>query len=240
MNPTPLIDFANSWLTFELTGQNTARINIDARCTWIDTASGETEDFVLICPCQGEKMYQRDGLIQDPPFNFLGVFSAAASHLIRDLADATDERDTVQPHQGRFDKVTIDFGTFPQAAELTTDEMIVKATLANHPLIARTEIAAPDGRCRAVLEYPVTTMNVEPQQNLWQVDTGPVLMPDFAGAAARRIEQLRPGFIVYNRRDYAEWTVRVPVRLAAGGLTHHFADPRRGAVANRLYCGTPL
>jgi hypothetical protein len=236
----PITDFANSHLTFELTGVNVARINLDARCTWVDLATGAAEDFVLICPCQGEKMYVPDGLIQDPPFNFLGVFSATQSHLIRHHADAAVQRDTVENHQGRFSQVTIALASFPKAIELTTDQQIVEATLKNRPLIARTGMVSADGKTRAVLEYPVTTMNVEPQKNLWQVDTGPVLIPDFERPTARRIERLVPGFIVYNRRDYAEWTLRVPTKLADGGQTFHYSDRRRGTVTHHLFAGQPV
>lgn len=233
-------DFANSYLTFELRGVNIARIQLDARCQWIDVATGQAEDFVLICPCQGEKMYQKEDLIQDPPFNFLGVFSATQSHLIRHFADAGAMRDTVENHQGRFDRVRIDIAAFPGAVELVADEEIVQATLGNRPLIARTEVQSADGRSRALMEYPVTTMNVEPGRRLWQVDTGPALFPDFDRQADRRIEKLVPGFIVYNSRGYAEWTLRAPARLPTGGATHHFSDFRRGAVVNRLYSGRPL
>jgi|GEM_PF-877773 len=235
-----ICDFANSYMTFELRGVNSARINLDARCTCIDAAGGKPEEFVLICPCQGERMYQEKGLVQDPPFNFSGVFSRTHSHLIRHHADGNVKRDTVEKHEGRFDSVKIEVARFPKAVELTTDQAIVDATLRNLPLVARTEVVSADGRSRAVMEYPVTTMNVEPQKRIWQVDTGPVLFADFDLEAGTRIERMVPGFVVYNRRDYAEWTLRAPVKLPAGDMTYHFTGMRAGKVVSSLYSGLPL
>ena len=233
-------DFANSYLTFELRGVNSARINLDARCEWVDVATGEREEFVLICPCQAEKMYLKQDFIQDPPYNFLGVFSRTQSHIIRQFADASVMRDTVELHQGRFDSVKIDLAPFRNAVELTRDKDIVDATLRNLPLIGRTEMASRDGRSRAVMEYPITTMNVEPGNARWQVDTGPALFADFGRDVAERIEKMIPGFIVYNTREYAGWALRTAVRLPKGDATHHFADVRSGAVRSGIYAGLPL
>lgn len=233
-------DFTASFLTFELKGINTARINIDARCRWVSEAMGETEDFVLICPCQGEAMYKPQGLIQEPPYNFLGVFSEAESHLIRDFADAEAARDTFEVNKQRFASVRIDVARFSTAVELTESADIVDATLRNLPLIGRTEVTAPDGRSKAVMEYPITTMNVEPEKKVWQVDTGPVLFMDFAAAGDRRIEKLVPAFIVFNRWDHAEMALRAPTPLAKGGRTHHYSEIRGMAVRNRIFSGVPL
>lgn len=233
-----LCDFANSYLTFELTGVNSARINLDARCAWIE--DGREEEFLLICPCQGETMYVPTKLIQEPPFNFLGVFSRTQSRLIRHHADGDVQRDTLENHKGRFDDIRIHLAPFRNAVELEKDSQIVDATLRNLPLIGRTEIASDDGKLRARMEYPITTMNVEPKKQIWQIDTGPILFADFKSAAAQRIEKLIPAFIVCNTRDHAELTLRAKVPLAKGGSTHHYADIRSAKTSTRLYAGMPL
>jgi hypothetical protein len=234
-----ICDFANSYLTFGIKGVNSARINLDARCLWINEKDQTSEEFVLICPCQGEHMYPpaKRGYIQDPPFNFSGVFSKTHNHLIRTLADADVNRDTVEKHTDRFTTLKIDVAVFKKAVELTEDKAIVEATLRNLPLIGRTELQSEDGQFRAIMEYPVTTMNVEPEKNIWQVDTGPVLFPDFNRKAGQLVEQLIPAFTVYDSRTYAEFTLRSIVKLPAGGSVHHYGDIRRLNVKNRLYRG---
>ncbi len=233
-----ICDFANSHLTFELANVNSARINLDARCTWIE--GGEEEQFLLVCPCQGENMYVPRNLVKDPPYNFFGVFSGTQSHLIRDLADADTVMDTVENHKGRFDDIRIHLAPFKNAVELTTDQAIVDATLRNLPLIGRTEIKSDDGKISALMEYPITTMNVEPGKKIWQIDTGPILFADFKCNAAQRIEKLVPAFIVCNTREYAELAIRTVVKLPKGGSTHHYADPRGVKTSTSLYSGMPL
>ena len=235
-------DFANSYLRWVSRGDrgNRVRINLDARCRWVDKATGETEDFVLICRCQGEAMYVEQDLILDPPYNFWGVFSETQSHIIRTFADAAAQGDTVEDHASRFDSVTIDIATFGNAVELTTSAEIIEATLGAEPLIARTEIESLDGQIHATMEYPVTTMNVAPERELWQVDTGPVLFPDFEREVEQRIEKLVPGFIVYNTATYAELALYTDVQLAGGGTTLHYANLRAVNVTNRLCSGRSL
>ena len=232
-------DFANSYLRWVSTGGpgNTVRISLDARCRWEDSATGQTEDFVLICRCQGEAMYVERDLIQDPAYNFWGVFSETQSHNIRTYADAAAQRDTVDDHAGRFDSVAIDIATFGNVVALTTPAEIIEATLGAEPLIARTEVESADGQRHGTMQYPVTTMNVAPKHQMWQVDTGPVLFPDLDREADQRIDKLIPGFIVYNTAAYAELALYTDAQLAGGGTTRHFADVRAVNVTSRLYSG---
>lgn len=235
-------DFANSYLRWvdETNHRNTVRISLDARCCWTDGDAGQTEDFVLICRCQGEVMYVGRGLLGKPPYNFGGVFSATQSYNIRTSADAAVQRDTVEDHVGRFGSVATEVATFEDAVELTTAAEIIEATLSTAPLIARTEIQSSDGRIHVTMEYPVTTMNVSSHRQLWQVDTGPVLFPDLGRETDRRIEKLVPAFVVYNTTAYAEVALYSEVQLTGGGTTRHFADLRAVSAQSRLYAGRPL
>ena len=53
-------------------------------------------------------------------------------------------------------------------------------------------------------------MNFQPQDDSFQVDTGPVLVPDFQSKASRSIERLEMAHIAYNRLDRAEFILRRP------------------------------
>ena len=79
---------------------------------------------------------------------------------------------------------------------------IVRATLSNLPLVGQTEIADEATGARAILQYPIKTMNVRPAEgtkpDLFQVDTGPMLVPDFAASPVPDIRRFEPAFVAYN------------------------------------------
>jgi hypothetical protein len=204
-------DFANSYLTFFVhRGENIARIQLDAACTLYDDAAGPPVTYYLIAPCRAERMYRDDALFQTPNYEFCGIFTADECLLLRThWVSARDDREYGRNRE-RFEDARLDVRAFAAAETLADRAAIVAATLANRPLVARTELRdAASGR-RAVLEYPVKTMNVTREPARFQVDTGPLLLPDFASAAARPIERLAVAHVVYHTFDRAEFIVRAP------------------------------
>ena len=216
----PVIDFANSYMTFfSQDGGNIARIQLDAACTLTDERTGASELFYLIAPCRAERMYLERDLFQMPNYEFCGVFSRHDCLLIRThWASESDNRE-YGLNRGRFDDVHLDVRTFASDATLGDVAAIVAATLDNRPLVARTELRDPGRRQRALLEYPVKTMNVLREPPRFQVDTGPLLLPDFGSTAERPIERLGMAYVVYNGFDRAEFIRRAPVAITAADGT---------------------
>ncbi|MEZ4726027.1 MAG: hypothetical protein R3E79_02710 [Caldilineaceae bacterium] len=206
------IDFANSYMTWfphEPSG-NIARIQLDAACTLVDETTGVREQFYLIAPCRAERMYLDTPLFQLPNYEFCGIWSADAFLIIRTAW--VSERDNRQYGLGRerWRDIRLDIRTFAHSVRLTDDAAVVNATLENRALTARTELVdAASGR-RALLEYPVKTMNVMAEPPRFQVDTGPLLLPDFAAAVTHPIESFEMAHVVYNGMDKAEFILRKP------------------------------
>ncbi|SVE44494.1 uncharacterized protein METZ01_LOCUS497348, partial [marine metagenome] len=64
--------------------------------------------------------------------------------------------------------------------ELKTDEESVEQTFRNMPLVGQTELRDGTSGLRAVLEYPIKTLNVIKSPVRCQVDTGTLVVPDFS------------------------------------------------------------
>jgi hypothetical protein len=64
-----------------------------------------------------------------------------------------------------------------------------------------------------ILEYPIKTMNFMPKTNSFQVDTGPILLPDYESKADRPINRLEMAYVAYNRLDRAEFILRRPTPI---------------------------
>jgi hypothetical protein len=211
------IDFANSYMTwFPAERGNIARIQLDAACTLIDENTGKSEQFYLIAPCRAERMYLDTPLFQLPNYEFCGIWSDDEFLIIRTAwVSARDNRQYGLGNQ-RWREVKLDARTFAHTQVLADDAAVVEATLNNLSLNARTELHhAASGR-RALLEYPVKTMNVMQGPPCFQVDAGPLILPDFSATVTHPIECFEMAYVVYHTPDKAEFILRKPVPTAAG------------------------
>ena len=94
------------------------------------------------------------------------------------------------------------------------------ATEACHPLVQVTEMTGAADGLRAVIECPVKTMNLAVETDneehhpagTWQVDTGPVAVPDLSRRYERPSDAISLGFIAINNLQ--------PVSA------HHRTEPR--------------
>ena len=211
------IDFANSYMTFFARDEgNIARIQLDAACTLTDDVTGEEKTYYLIAPCRSERMYLNTDLFHMPNYEFCGIWSSDEFLIVRThWASVRDNREH-GANRERFDDVHLDIRTFPQAQVLTDESQIVDATLANLPLVARTELREQEGGQRVMMEYPVKTMNVLRSPPRFQVDTGPVIVPDFASKSPVTIERFDLAHVVYNEFDKAELILRKPIGMGRG------------------------
>jgi hypothetical protein len=242
------IDFGRSFMTWRPhdPAGNIARIQLDAACTVIDAATGTSETFYLIVPCRSERMYAEGALYQMPNYEFGGIWSEQALLILRThWTSARDHREYGESGAAgaplaRFRDWRLDVRRLDGAETLASPRAVVEATLANRPLVARTELRADGGGARAVLEYPVKTMNVARYPDRWQVDTGPLIAPDpEAAAAARPIERLGVAHAVYNRTDRIELIFRRPTAIGADGgepRVTDFSDVRFASASTTLLC----
>ena len=220
------IDFPKSYAThFVKGGGSIARIQLDAACTIKDPRSGDSDVFYLIAPCRSEDMYLDDRLFKVPNYDWRGILSSE-KHLIlrkhwtnapKGADEDRSERREYGDNQVKFDDVRLDVRYFEGSMALSTDQEIVKTTLANVPLNARTVVRDETTGVEATLEYPVKTMNVIRGPERFQVDTGPMLVPDFEATDGHQIQRLDVAYVVYNGFDKAELIRRRPTPVLAGG-----------------------
>ena len=121
------------------------------------------------------------------------------------------------PTKGSFTSLHFTVRSFPSATVLQTNEAVVDATMKELPLVAQTEIWDEQRQMRAIIEYPVKTMNFHPERKRFQVDTGPLLLPDFTSDAEEMIEFFDLAHVVYNTFDQAEFIIRQPTPVFKDG-----------------------
>ena len=223
------IDYANSYMTwFGALNGSMSRILLDAMCTLIDDEKGTEDAYYLIAPCRSEHTHSDGQLLTMPNYDFRGIFGEREYTLIRTHwvgnpdylddpgFDNTGGRTPVEVGlwKDRWDDVQLDIRTFEDVRELHTDDDVVEQTLRNVPLIGQTELRDETSGLRAVLEYPIKTMNVLKTPIRYQVDTGPLIVPDFSLTPEFQIERFDIAHVVYNQPDKGEFILRKPRDIA--------------------------
>lgn len=222
---------------------NNARIPIDCRCEITDKQTGESDVFVLGVSCKTERVGVERDIWIEPNADFVPIFSKDKFMHLKTYDRVGREMLSYPPVQGvqperlvvsiedTFDSVQIDFSRCEGETLETADE-IIEATLANHPLIARTEIEAD--RYVAVIDYPVKTINANERDKIYQTDTGPVLLPDLSLNPEDLLEGLELAFSAFNAPHWTEFIVRVATPITDDISVYHYAQPVRFETKNQM------
>jgi hypothetical protein len=216
---------------------NEVRILIDARCTIFDDAAGTQLETYLIAPCRTEWMYRENDLIQIPSGEYRVIFSQDRQISVgKHIAEANARAASIPT--GAFNSLAFDITSKP-ATLLPDDQAIVNATKGLQPIVAITEVTAPDRKLRALLEYPIRTMNIHPERVRFQVDTGPLIFPDFNLQVDNLIEHCKLAHTVFNTLDYAEFICKQPTPLIVDGAevtsVFHYSDVHRLNAKSSFY-----
>ena len=195
--------------------------------------------------CKTERVGVKEGIWTEPNADFVPIFSDDRFITIKTFARAGTEVELYPPGSGTqsdrlsgknadaFDRVTFDVREC-EAVVLDSIDAIVEATLSNRPIVARTTI--DEGPYRLVLEYPVGTMNASERDRIYQTDTGPVPVPDFAAPPEAIIETFELAFAAFNAPDWIEFLMRSRMPIAEGVEVYHYSRTVRYNAKNELLC----
>ncbi len=234
-----VVDYAASYVTFVTTGRgNLARLQIESRCVLLDENGEVVEEFFQFASCKSEDTYATEDLFQDPNYDFSGIFSREHYVIFRTRAPHSGdyaERGEVRP---RFEDALFQIRAARGVQVLAENPAIVAATLKGLPLVGRTEIHDEATGARAILEYPVKTMNVNDLKNMYQVDTGPLAFPDFTAAVECPVDRMELAYVAHNRPDEAYFVVQRPTPIVVEEAevceVCHYSDIRRLPAKNTL------
>ena len=212
-----------------------------------------TEDaYYLIAPCRSEHTHSDGQLLTMPNYDFRCIFGEREYTLIRthwvgnpDYLDApgfdnTGGRTPVEVGlwKDRWDDVQLDIRTFEDVRELLTDDDIVEQTLRNVPLIGQTELRDETSGLRAVLEYPIKTMNISIDDSIWQVDTGPIAFPDLTKRFDPPVDSVRLAFAVFNAPHFCDFVIEQPTPVVHDEQevckVYHYSNPVSFTAKNRV------
>lgn len=266
VNPVPVTDFYRSFLRFRIDLNvtqpktvsqpppftlNNARFPLECVCrvTPNDTnarVANTTIEYVLGASCKAEQVHVKENIWHDPPADMCLIASTDEFLVIkswdRNNRGVMLSPSTLGPQPERqagkcsdaFTDLRIDLRE-RSAQLLETTEDIVIAVLNNRPLVSQTVFSLPDGT-HVMLEYPVKVINASDREMFYQVDTGPVLVPDtsaFDGTHA--ISALRLAFIAHNTIGCTELLLNVPTPIGQGLSVNHYSKVMKVNAVNRMF-----
>lgn len=239
-SPAPMdpIDYGRSFLQGKWS-ENRVRFWIESRTRIIDPERATPIDYYQCASCKSENTFAPKDLFHKDNYDFLPIFGPDDGVTFRRKAwlnpNYRQVRKATQMWEGQTYKIVR-----PRTVRLLrSNRDIREATHAGLPIVAQTEISDPRTRLRAIIEFPVKTMNIHDTKDLYQVDTGPIALPDLSKRYAQPAESLRLAFVAFNAPASADFVMEEPTPLTEAGRevarVFHYSRLETLPAANRLF-----
>jgi hypothetical protein len=223
---------------------NNVRFKLDARVVITHKALGRVHDYVLTSSCKSEQVWVKRDIWHQPNADMC-MMAGRKEFLVYKRWDRTDKGVMlfppslgVQPERQlgdpsvSFDRFSIDLVKRPGHV-LGNLDAILAALMTDTPVLGQTEYEARGHQ--VFLEYPVRCVNFSERERYYQVDTGPILLPDLDQEYKTLLEGCRLAYIAHNCPEWAELIVCVPTPLTDAIKVHHYSQSIRiEGTRNRL------
>ncbi|NKB68897.1 MAG: hypothetical protein GKR89_17665 [Candidatus Latescibacteria bacterium] len=219
--------------------ENEVRFWVESRTLIIDEESGHSEQYVQAGSCKSEHTFAEKDLFHADNYDFLPIFGPKWSIVYRRWADCRDQYKECKLSQQLWNGQQYRLVEGAGARLLEDHEAILAATHRWEPIVAQTEIWNEATRQRAIVEYPVKTLNTNRQGPVhYQVDSGPVVFPDLTRRWERVVEGMSLAFVAFNAPHFADFVLEGPTSIGPQGqdaAVHHYSHLLTLEAKNRLY-----
>ncbi len=236
--PFAPIDYGRSFLQGKW-AENRVRFWVESRTRILDPQSPSPIDYYQCASCKSENTFAPKDLFHKENYDFLPIFGPVDGVIFRRKAflntDYRQIRKSAEMWEGQLYKLVR-----PRKVRLLrSNREIREATSSGVPIVAQTEIADSRTGLRAIIEFPVKTMNIHDTRDLYQVDSGPVALPDLSRRYPRPAESLSLAFVAFNAPSSVDFVIESPTPITESGreLTrvHHYSRLESLPAANRLF-----
>ncbi len=240
--PQAMIDFERSFFTwtshpFELhphyinSGGMTqgagsvrnVRVTYDAKCEITNIGTGHVEELFLLSPCRSEYTIPKEEFFQLPSGEWRVIFSR--THRIPLARSPSTEEEKSKAGELNLADTRFTTRTHSNFTVLTSAKEVIEATLADKPLNARCTYEDDAGGYKWAIEYPARTMNLNVEEGLFQVDTGPIPLPDMKSYDGKRPMRAFFSYVAFSEFDSAEFILRREVEPSEEDKKWLFQSP---------------
>lgn len=238
MPPMGVIDYGRSFLIGKIPA-NEVRFWVESRTRIIDERTGSYEDFYQCASCKAEATFAEKELFRPDNYDFLPIFGSEDGVIFRRKAWLNPDYRTLKKANDMWGGQVYKIHQPASSRLLASNAEIREATLAALPLVAQTEIADAATGLRAIIEFPVKTMNTHTEKDMYQVDTGPVAFPDLSQRYATFAESISLAYVAFNVPHFADFVIEDVTPIKKDGTevaqVRHFERIVSLPTTNRLY-----
>ena len=196
MNVT-CIDFGRSFATWLLKERPShGRWMLDSTLSVIGENGMVVERYHLLSAVMAGRVYAESNLVVEPTMEFRPVFGSQAFKMFRTHATYLNNDDS-GIISDKFKDVNFNLKMIPAEAQ-TNPHSIAQAALRNEPLVGRVSLDRIVGGYYE-LEFPVKHINIESEKWLFQIETGPVLVPSRRAPSMPTVDDLEVAYLFFNR-----------------------------------------
>lgn len=231
-----ILDYGKSFIHSQSPGSNRVRFWVESWTRLVDERTGHVADWYQCGSCKSEYMWVNTGLFQKDNYDFLPIFGPDGCVIFRRHAWLNPNYQTYTTYDAgtSWAKPLMRLHSAATSRELHDAKAVREATHGDGPIVAQTELYDEAMGLRATIQFPVKTMNIDMNRTLWQVDTGPIALPQLTRETTPQ-NALQLAFAAFNGPDQAEFVIEAPRKLDSGESVYHYADHKTIAAHNRLF-----
>tara|TARA_R110002095_G_scaffold200403_1_gene180625 strand:+ start:4035 stop:4880 length:846 start_codon:yes stop_codon:yes gene_type:complete len=221
---------------------NAVRLWIESRTIITDLANNISQVFYQCGSCKSENTFAEKDLFKTDNYDFLPILGNQEWLVFRRTAHVSPSYRLVQPeiiNPTVWGEPDLKLRYAKQVSELKSFPEIRDATAQGKPIVAQTELHHAENGLKAVIEYPVKTMNIGLENSMYQTDTGPVAYPDLSKKFERPIDCLSLAFVAFNTPDFADFLIEQPTPgepdEKGQPQSYHYSQPFSLKSQNRLF-----
>jgi hypothetical protein len=206
---------------------NAVRFWVESRTVLID---GEQRfEFYQCGSCKSENTFAKEDLFAKENYDFMPILGDGHWLVFRRTAKLNPNYRQIKTLDGFWGPANLKLREARKLTVLETWEQIRDTTAAATPIVSRTEIQDETTGLKAIIECPVKTMNISLDMMLYQVDTGPIALPDLSKRYEPRIDCLRLAFVAFNAPHFADFVIEQPTKVIEEEQEkcqiHHYSGP---------------
>jgi hypothetical protein len=218
-----MLDYGRSFIEAERGQGNKPRFTVES-CLSING-----DNFYQCASCKSENTFGEGTLFTHPNYDFIPVFGPGFAVCFRNDAFCNKNNCIVYDNGEMWGNVRYRLVNV-NTEKLNDFKDISNAVDAGCPLIL--QVTVDDGPF--TIECPVKTLNIDREKKLWQVDTGPVVLPDRVNS-----KTLLLAFVAANRMDSVDFIINVPTKVTYNNdpefVVHHYSCMVKVGSENSLY-----
>ena len=230
------IDYGASFLSGKWL-ENTVRFWVESRMRFIDEKANIVEDYYQCGSCKSEYTFVEKNLFKEDNYDFLPIFGPEYGIIYRRKAYLTSDYKSCPLAKDMWEGQNYKIKEPKSYIILDSNKAVREATNNALPVVAQTELWNKETGLRAIMEYPIKTMNINDALDFYQgTDTGPVLLPDLSGRYEKTVDSIQLAYAAFNVPHFTDFVIETATDIGDNGTkVFHYSESISLPAKNTLF-----